>query len=127
MDIKITALSLWCDINMQRWDKIPDYFTPDASIHWHNTNEKFTVSEFLKANSEYPGNWTIIPEKALCDGNTVITVVKVALRDAYVSLHATSFFEFEGDKIKRLDEYWGDDGPAPQWRKDLGIGKPIQE
>lgn len=125
MDIKIIALSLWCDINAQRWDKISDYFASDASIYWHNTNEQFTVSEFVKANSEYPGNWAIIPEKALRDGNTAITVVKVTLKDADVSFHATSFFQFAGDKIISLDEYWGDDGPAPQWRQDSGLGKPI--
>ncbi|NLJ40498.1 MAG: nuclear transport factor 2 family protein, partial [Clostridiales bacterium] len=27
---------------------------------------------------------------------------------------------------KTLDEYWGDDGPIPQWRKDMHIGKPIR-
>jgi len=31
----------------------------------------------------------------------------------------------KGDRIKLLDEYWGDDGTAPQWRKDKHIGKSI--
>jgi len=30
-------------------------------------------------------------------------------------------------KIKTLDEYWGDDGPIPQWRKDMNIGRPIHQ
>ncbi|NLM10011.1 MAG: nuclear transport factor 2 family protein, partial [Clostridiaceae bacterium] len=36
------------------------------------------------------------------------------------------FFEFKGDKISCLDEYWGDDGIAPQWRLDKQIGQPIR-
>ena len=32
----------------------------------------------------------------------------------------------DSGKIVRLDEYWGDDGPAPEWRRALGIGRPIQ-
>ncbi len=41
------------------------------------------------------------------------------------SFHATSFFEFDNDKITMLNEYWGDDCKAPQWRKDKNIGRPI--
>lgn len=31
------------------------------------------------------------------------------------------------DKIVSVDEYWADDGDAPQWRKDKKIGRPIME
>lgn len=24
-----------------------------------------------------------------------------------------------------IDEYWGDDGLPPQWRRELGLGSPI--
>jgi hypothetical protein len=43
-----------------------------------------------------------------------------------MSFHVTSFIEIIEGKIKTLDEYWGDDGPIPQWRKDMHIGKPIR-
>lgn len=56
---------------------------------------------------------------------TVITVTRVFSPDNKISFHATSFFEFEEDKIKELDEYWGDDGEAPQWRKEKKLGRPI--
>lgn len=41
--------------------------------------------------------------------------------------HVTSFIQTEEDKILSIDEYWGDDGPAPQWRQELSIGRKIKE
>ncbi len=29
-------------------------------------------------------------------------------------------------KIAQVDEYWGDDGEAPQWRQDMHIGNKIK-
>ncbi len=26
-----------------------------------------------------------------------------------------------------MDEYWGDDGDAPEWRRTMGIGKRIKQ
>ncbi|MGG7177372.1 hypothetical protein ACQPU1_07275 [Clostridium paraputrificum] len=43
-----------------------------------------------------------------------------------MSFHAVSFIKFKNDKIVTLDEYWGDDGIAPQWRLVKKIGKPIR-
>ena len=36
-----------------------------------------------------------------------------------------SFYRFEGGKIARMDEYWGDDGQPPAWRQALRLGRPI--
>ncbi|WP_415520971.1 hypothetical protein [Clostridium sp.] len=60
-----------------------------------------------------------------CIENLVISVVKVQLKNKDASFHATSFFEFNNGKIKLLNEYWGDDGKAPQWRIDKQIGEKI--
>ena len=30
------------------------------------------------------------------------------------------------DKIISVDEYWSDDGEAPQWRQEMHIGRPIK-
>lgn len=121
--MKDVVINLWHDIDQQNWSRLPLYFLKAAIINWHNTNECFCVEEFVRANSEYPGDWTINIERLVEASDTVISVVKVKNGD--VSFHATSFFTFDGGKIKMLDEYWGDDGKAPQWRIDKKIGKPI--
>lgn len=43
-----------------------------------------------------------------------------------MSCHATSFFTMENGKIKELNEYFGDNGLAPKWRRDKQIGKLIK-
>lgn len=37
----------------------------------------------------------------------------------------SAVLRLEGDKIISADEYWEDDGIAPQWRLDKQIGLPI--
>lgn len=39
-------------------------------------------------------------------------------------------YEYPGlwdGEITALDEYWGDDGTAPEWRLEMKIGRPIYE
>ena len=56
----------------------------------------------------------------------VISVTRLWVVDNSMSFRTVSFIKFENDKIVTLDEYWGDDGIAPQWRQDKKIGKPIR-
>ena len=42
-----------------------------------------------------------------------------------MSFHVVSFIRLENGLIKELTEYWSDDGEAPEWRKEMKIGKPI--
>lgn len=48
--------------------------------------------------------------------------------NAYVNWHCTNeHFSVEEGLISSLDEYWGDDGPAPQWRREKKIGSVIKK
>lgn len=124
MDINQFLKQYWVDVAAQNEEELKTYFHENACIRWHNTNEEFNLSEFLRANCDYPGNWDGEVERVEQIGNTMITVTHVWTEE--VSFHVTSFFEMIDGKIKSLDEYWGDDGTAPQWRIDKKIGKPIQ-
>lgn len=101
------------------------FFHKAALINWHNTNEQFTVDEFIRANCEYPGSWDGQIQRLEELPGLIITVVHVYSRDKTVSCHVTSFIRIEEDQIVSMDEYWGDDGDAPQWRLDKHIGTPI--
>ena len=122
MEPKNLISGLWNAIDRRRWHEIADYFCSDAAIFWHNTNERFTVPEFVETNSNYPGQWTIQVERLEEMGDLVISVVDVALAEGGQSCHAVSFFELEGGRIRTLHEYWGDNGRPPQWRIDRKIG-----
>ena len=115
----------WQAVLRQDAEELRTYFTEDAYVNWHCTNERFTLDEFIRANCEYPGQWDGVIERTEQLDNLTVTAVRVFEKDGESSFHVVSFIKTEGDKIGSIDEYWGDDGPAPQWRLEKRIGTPV--
>lgn len=44
MDVK----AFWNAVLRQDADEIREHFHPGAWVNWHNTNERFTVEEFIR-------------------------------------------------------------------------------
>ena len=105
---------------------IRQYFHEDAYVNWHCTNEHFSVDEYIIANCEYPGEWDGIVERVEKLGGLYIVAAKVYLKDRSEAFHVVSFIGTKNGKIVSMDEYWADDGRAPQWRLDKHIGTPIE-
>lgn len=116
----------WDAVLRQDAGAIREYFQPDAWVNWHNTNEHFTVEEFIRANCEYPGEWTGEVEQAAAADSQIITAVHVYSPDKTQSFHAVSFIRLTDGKIASIEEYWGDDGEPPQWRQEKRIGTKIK-
>lgn len=127
MDRKEILISFWRDVAKQNESALKNYFTADAYILWNDTNEEFSVEEYIIANCEYPGEWCGEVERLELMNDLAITVTRVWLSDNSASFHVVSFFEFQEDKIAVLSEYWGEDGIVPQWRLDKHIGRPIKK
>lgn len=106
--------------------EIRTFFHEDAYINWHNTNEHFTVEEYIRANCEYPGSWAGEIEKTVQAQDVLAAAIHVYSTDHKISCHCTSFIQLKDDKIVGMDEYWGDDGEVPHWRKEKQIGTPIR-
>lgn len=121
MDIR----KYWSAVLRQDRESLAAFFHRDAWVNWHNTNEHFTVSEFVRANCDYPGVWDGEVERIVEQDNLVITVTYVYNTEHTVSCHVVSFLRTKEDKIQSIDEYWGDDGAPPEWRQKMGIGCPI--
>lgn len=121
MDIK----GFWKDVLSQNRAEMPKYFRDDAVIRWHCSNEQFEVAEYIRANCDYPGKWDGEIERIEEIGNSIISVVHVFSADRATSFHVVSFIKFNEDLIVEMDEYWSDDGKVPEWRREMGIGKPI--
>ena len=119
--------SFWDAVLRQDAAAIRPYFHPDALILWHCSNELFTVEEFIRANCEYPGDWDGEIERVECCGDVTITATHVYPKDRSASFHVTSFLRLREGQIIAMDEYWADDGPAPQWRQALRLGRKIHE
>lgn len=116
----------WESTLKQRAEEMRKFFHPKAKVRFHNTNEEFTVDEFIEINCEYPGSWNGMIERIEKIGKIQIIVVQVFDREQNLFFHVTSFIEIEEDKIVSIDEYWGEDGCPPQWRLDKKIGKKIK-
>lgn len=115
----------WDATVKQSAGEMKKYFHTDACIRWHNTNEQFTAEEFIQVNCEYPDKWDGKIEQVTEMENEIITVVKVFATNKPLSFHVVSFIRLKEDKIISIDEYWGDDGIAPEWRLDKQMGTPI--
>jgi len=107
----------------QNADALRGFFTPNAVICWHDSNEQFTVDEYICANCEYPGAWDgEIQRVERIDGGIVMVTKIVSSESSHL---VTAFVKLDAGKISRLDEYYSDCNEAPQWRKEMKIGKPI--
>lgn len=116
----------WRDVLGQDAERIRGYFREDAYVNWHCTNEHFSVQEYLIANCEYPGEWDGEVERVEEINDLTITVTHVYPKDRSLSFHVTSFFQILDGRIQSLDEYWADDGTAPNWRLEKKIGTKIR-
>lgn len=117
----------WQAVLRQQPHKIKAFFHKDAYVNWHNTNERFTVDEFINVNCVYPGTWHGVIERIVEKDDLIITVVRVFSTDEKKSFHVTSFIKVKDEKIILIDEYWSDDGDVPEWRRNMHIGTTINE
>ena len=111
----------------QKPDKLRKIFLKNAMIEWPCTNERFTLEEYVRANCEYPGDWDGEILSILPALEQTVLITKVWPKDKSASFHCVSVIRWKKNKIVALTEYWSDDGSAPQWRQEMGIGTPIRE
>lgn len=119
--------NFWKAVLQQNAEKMRTYFKENAYVNWHCTNEHFSVEEYIRANCEYPGVWDGTIERVETTGDLTIVVVRVFACDKELSFHVVSFMHMEEGLIRSLDEYWGDDGSAPQWRIEKKIGTNLRK
>lgn len=117
MRVEDTIRALWQAVAEQDEEKLSGFFTPDARIIWPNTDERFDLNGYLRANCDYPGRWSGKVEKIASDGGYSVARVWTAEGTA---ARAVTFYQWRNGKIAQMTEYWGDIGPAPEWRKGLG-------
>ena len=100
----------WKAALSQQPEEMKVFFHKDAFVNWHNTNEHFTVNEFIKANCEYPGDWDGEIERIEKFSDLIITVVHVYSGDRKISCHVTSFIKIKDGKIAFIGQaYWNSD------------------
>ncbi len=119
MDIETTIRTLWQAIAGQDEETLLRFFTVDAQILWPNTDERFDLAGYLRANCDYPGRWRGRVEKIAVDGS--YSVAKIWPEDGDGAFRVVTFYRWRNGKIEYMEEYWGDIGPAPSWRKEMSL------
>lgn len=113
----------WQAVVAQEEERLADFFHPTASIYWHHTRECFDAKEFVRANCAYPLCWEKEIERIEQLEEGMISAVRVYSIQPPLSFHVVSFVQLKEGRILRMDEYWGDDGEIPVWRKELQLGR----
>ena len=108
----------------QNADDLRSFFTPEAIICWHDSNEELTLDEYIRANCEYPGEWEGEIQRVDKIEGGLVLVTKISSSES--AHYVTAFVKLTGDRISRLDEYYSDCNEAPEWRKEMKIGKKIR-
>ena len=109
----------------QRPDDMKSFFSEDATIRWYDSDEQFTLSEYIRANCEYPGNWDYRIDRT--DKSHLGYTTAVQINNGELTFNVVSFITLNaGGKITLLEEYFSELGEIPQWRKDLKLGTRIE-
>lgn len=122
MDMERFAKRYWkCVADQDRM--MEKCFAEDAVIRWQTTDEKFTVADLVEAHCQRPGRRQVVIERMHRVGENLVTVVHLWMEGT--SYYITSFFQMHRGRIVQLDEYWGENVEAPQWRTEAQIGTRI--
>lgn len=117
MTKKEIAYQFWNHMTNQHFQELEHLFYEDAVIQWPNTNEIFSVKQFIIANASYPGEWKETVKSVYEIEEGVIT--ETLVEDKEMSFIAISIFQIKEHKIATLKEFWSPNGEAPAWRKAL--------
>ena len=111
----------WKAFDEYNFDLAGTFMDTNAKVIWPNTQEIFKGRDnFILTQKNYPGTWKIILEKLISINEIVISVVKVTSVENSQSFYATSFFEFKGNYIIKITEYWGEISEPPERRINGG-------
>lgn len=111
----------WKAFDEYNFDLAGTFMDTNVKVIWPNTQEIFKgCKNFILTQKKYPGIWKIILEKLISINEIVISVVKVTSVENSQSFYATSFFEFKGNSIIKITEYWGEISEPPDWRINAG-------
>ena len=90
----------WNAIHDLRFQDVRELFCDTAEITWPNTEEVFTLDEFIAVNEAYPGEWEEEVLKCYETGDMIISETMVKGQE--VSFLAIGFFTIQGGKITAL-------------------------
>lgn len=106
-------------IDSADFDGLRQVMAEEAKVKLPNTRELFDSREaYIAFSKDYPGRWYANVERIVEAEHEVIAVAEITNHE--ISFYVTAFFVIQDGQIIEMTEYWGDNGEAPQWRRDKG-------
>lgn len=116
-DSREIVAALWALFEERDWDGARALLANDLVVEWPHSRERMRGPDaFLAVNRYYPEGWSIRVLRIVAAGDLVVSEIVVTLGGQ--RSFAASFFEIAEGRIRRVTEYWVDEGqqPAPSWR-----------
>ncbi len=110
--------SFWKSMRTNDFYAAGRWLADDFECHWPQSSEVICGRDnFAEINSRYPakGQWQFDLVSIVCDGDTVVTDVKVT--DGDVRARVITFHVVGNGLIKRQTEFWPDPFEPPAWRR----------
>lgn len=109
--------AIWQRTQARDWHGVADLIDPGFVCEWPESRERFMGREaWITMNVNYPSNWNITVDLVIAQGDTVVSLVRVA--DENGVFHASSFWTIRDGRAARLTEYYVREGSAvpAEWR-----------
>jgi ribosomal protein S18 acetylase RimI-like enzyme len=109
--------SFWNLFSNQQWDEASNLLHHNFVATWPQSREKIIgAKNFIDVNRYYPGNHKIEVIHYFEVGSKVLTTVWIEA-DTGQKTFANSIFEIDNGRILKVEEFWAEPYPAPEWRK----------
>ena len=126
--MKFNIEQFYKDMTAKKDSELRAYFNPSAIICWHDSNEQFTLDEYIKVNCAFPSSWTATIERVEQYAKGLIVTAQHDNAQEKISVKHVAFIELNTDgKITRFDEYYVAMEEVPKWRSEMGLGRPINK
>lgn len=107
----------WRLFSGQRWEESKLLLHPELVVEWPQSRERFEGPDaFVDMQSAYPGNHRIEILELVASPDRIATTVYCSA-DTGQKAYGTSYFEFRGEWIGKIVEFWGEPYEPPQWRE----------
>jgi hypothetical protein len=104
-------------MNTNDWPAVSALLHDDYVLIWPQSGERIRGREnFIAVNAHYPaaGVWRFTVHRVIADEAGAVT--DVAVTDGARTDRVVTFFEFRGDLIWRMTEFWPEPFEAAAWR-----------
>jgi hypothetical protein len=120
--IELTAKEVveafWNAMRTNEFELAASWLSEDFEGYWPQSNELTLGREnFISINTAYPakGKWTFHQNSIVAENNRVVTDVSIS--DGTLKVRAITFHTVKAGKICHQIEFWPDEYPAPEWRR----------